>query len=269
MAVNDGRSWSFNDDGTDNNAQVGAGGIDGGRDRQTVYQESSTQNFPLGARRSFPDGRSFRYAEFGAAVNAGLIVSQDISATCLAETNDIVIAASGAFSPAADSTKLQITLASITADDYAGGYLHITDDAGEGYQYRIQSNSATGATTSGTVDIYLYDPIVTALTAGATDIAITGNLWNGVIGAVAASDSIMSGVTARTMQSGYFGWVQTTGVATILADGTIAIRDNLTLSDGVTGAVQLKDAEVEPLVGFALFAPDDTGHVGVRLYGLE
>ena len=268
MALDDSRSWSFNDDGTDNNAQVGAGGIDGGRDRQTVYQESSTQNFPLGARRSFPDGRSFRYAEFGAAANAGLLVSQDISATCLAETNDIVIAASGAFSPAADSTKLQITLASITADDYAGGYLHVTDDAGEGYQYRIQSNSATDATTSGKVDIYLYDPIVTTLTT-ASDIAITGNLWNGVIGCTAGTDYIMSGVTARTMQSGYFGWVQTTGVATILADGTIAIGDNLTLSDGVTGAVQLKDAEVEPLVGFALFAPDDTGHVGVRLYGLE
>ena len=141
-------------------------------------------------------------------------------------------------------------------------------DAGEGYQYRIQSNSATDATTSGKVDIYLYDPIVTTLTT-ASDIAITGNLWNGVIGCTAGTDYIMSGVTARTMQSGYFGWVQTTGVATILADGTIAIGDNLTLSDGLAGAVQLKDAETEPLVGQALFAPDNTGHVGVRLYGLE
>jgi hypothetical protein len=54
-----------------------------------------------------------------------------------------------------------------------------------------------------------------------------------------------------------------------LADGTIAVGDNLTLSDGVAGAVQLKDAEIEPLVGTALFVPVDTAHLGVRLYGLE
>jgi hypothetical protein len=53
-----------------------------------------------------------------------------------------------------------------------------------------------------------------------------------------------------------------------LADGSIAIGDNLTLSDGVAGAVQLKDAETEPLVGFATFAPDNTGHVGVAIQGL-
>ena len=88
-------------------------------------------------------------------------------------------------------------------------------------------------------------------------------------GATAGTDYIISGVTTRVMQAEYYGWVQTTGVCTILADGSIAIGDNLTLSDGVAGAVQLKDAETEPLVGQALFAPDNTGHVGVRLYGLE
>ena len=71
------------------------------------------------------------------------------------------------------------------------------------------------------------------------------------------------------MQSGYYGWIQTAGVSTILADGTIAIGQNLTLSDGVAGAVHAKDAETEPLVGFATFAPDNTGHVGVVLQGIS
>ena len=71
------------------------------------------------------------------------------------------------------------------------------------------------------------------------------------------------------MSSGYYGWVQTTGMAIILADGTIAVGDNLTLSDGVAGAIQLKDAETESLIGAAAYAPDTTGHCGVRLYGLE
>ena len=152
-------------------------------------------------------------------------------------------------------------------DQYSGALLQITDDAGEGHQYRIKSNSATGATTSGKVDIYLYDGIKVALTT-ASDIAIVGELWSKVVGATAATDYVISGVTTMAMTSGYYGWFQTAGVATILADGTIAIGDNLTLSDGVAGAVQLKDAETEPLVGFAAYAPDDTGHVGVVLQGL-
>ena len=86
-------------------------------------------------------------------------MSQDVSATSLAETDNIVIAAANGFDPAAGSTQFQITLASITADQYAGALLQITDDAGEGIQYRIKSNSATDATTSGKVDIYLFDPI--------------------------------------------------------------------------------------------------------------
>ena len=114
----------------------------------------------------------------------------------------------------------------------------------------------------------MYDGLVVAVTT-ATDVAITGNLYNTVVAATAATDYAIAGVTARVMQSGYYGWVQTAGVATILADGTITIGQNLTLSDGVAGAVHAKDAETEPLVGYASFAPDNPGHVGVVLQNLS
>ena len=113
----------------------------------------------------------------------------------------------------------------------------------------------------------LYDGLVVAVTTD-TDVGVTGGLYYNVVGATAGTDGIIAGVTTRGLTSNYYGWVQTAGVATILADGSIAIYDNLTLSDGVAGAVQLKDAETEPLVGFATFAPDNTGHVGVVLQGL-
>ena len=98
--------------------------------------------------------------------------------------------------------------------------------------------------------------------------AVTGSLWYNVLGATSGTDYVISGVTTIGLSSGYYGWVQTAGVATILADGTIAIGQNLTLSDGVEGAVQAKDAETEPLVGFATFAPDNTGYCGVVIQGL-
>ena len=239
----------------------------GGFGQQGIFEESSTPKFPVGQIVELSNGNRYRYGYTGAAIAAGLLVSQDLSATSLVETNNIVIAAASGFDPAAGSKQFQITLASVTLDQYSGALLQITDDAGEGHQYRIKSNSATGATTSGKVDIYLYDGIKVALTT-ASDIAIVGELWSNVVGATAATDYVISGVTTMAMTSGYYGWFQTAGVATILADGTIAIGDNLTLSDGVTGAVQLKDAETEPLVGFAAYAPDNTGHVGVVIQGL-
>ena len=230
---------------------------------QGLYEESSTQQGDVGAMRELADGRRFRYAYFASATAAGLLVSQDVSATAVVETDNIATAAD------AGATKVTLTdsgtLGSATADQYAGGYLHTTDDAGEGYTYRIRGNTAA---SSNAVDFTLYDGLVIAVTT-ATDVAITGSLYGNVHGATAGTDYIISGVTTRVMQAEYYGWVQTTGVCTILADGSIAIGDNLTLSDGVAGAVQLKDAETEPLVGQALFAPDNTGHVRVRLYGLE
>lgn len=246
--------------------RIGGTGI-GSQYGQGLYAESSTPTSPIGEKLELSDGRVFRYGKTAAAIAAGLLVSQDISATAQVETDNIVIAAANGFDPAAGSAQLQITLASITKDQFAGALLQTTDDAGEGYQYRIKSNSATDATTSGKVDIYLFDAIVVTLTT-ATDIAIVGGLWYDVVGATAATDYIIAGVTPIAFTSGYYGWLQTAGIATILSDTAIAIGDNLTLSDGTAGAVQLKDAETEPLVGFACYAPDDTGHVGVVLQGL-
>ena len=248
---------------------VGSGHIQGPSDGvgQGLYEESSVQLGRVGALRELNDGRRFRYAYFASATNAGLLVSQDVSATAVVETDNIATAA------AIGATQVILTdsgtLGSATADQYAGGYLHTTDDAGEGYTYRIMGNTAP---SSNAVNFSLYDPLVIALTT-ASDVAITGSLWYNVCAAgykdSAFTDYIVSGVTNRVMQANYYGWVQTMGVCTILSDGTPAIGDNLTLSDGVAGAVQIKDAETEPLIGQALFASDNTGHVGVRLYGLE
>ena len=141
------------------------------------------------------------------------------------------------------------------------------DGTGEGIQYRIKSNSATGATTSGKVDIELFDPLKVALTT-ASDIAITGGLWYNVLAATSATDYIVSGVSPIAFTANYYGWFQTAGIALISSDGAIAIGANLTLSDSDAGHVQLKDAETEPLIGYATFASDDNGHVGVVLQGL-
>ena len=236
--------------------------VGGAGTKQGIYEESSTPKHAIGEKVELADGRCFRYVYTAAAINPGLLVSQDVSATAIVESDGKLTAAS------AGATEVTYTdsgtVGSATADQYAGGYLHITDDAGEGHQYRIKSNTAA---SSNAVTFTLYDGLVVAVTTD-TDVGVTGSLYHNVVGATAGTDGIIAGVTTRGLSANYYGWVQTAGVATILADGAIAIYDNLTLSDGVAGAVQLKDAETEPLVGFATFAPDNTGHVGVVLQGL-
>jgi len=235
---------------------------DGHKSGQSIFEESSTPTTYIGDKVELSDGRVFRYGYTAGAINRGLLVSQDVSATAIVESDGKLTAAS------AGATEVTYTdsgtVGSATANQYAGGYLHITDDAGEGHQYRIKSNTAAD---SNAVTFTLYDPVAVALTT-ASDVAVTGSLWYNVVAATAGTDYIMSGVTPISFTANYYGWFQTAGVATILSDTAIAIGDNLTLSDGVAGAVQLKDAETEPLVGFACFAPDDGGHVGVVLQGL-
>ena len=257
------------------NNRVGGAGI-GSKAGQGIYTESSTSKYAIGEKLELADGRVFRYGYTAAAINAAELVSQDVSATTVVETDDIVLGASGAFSPVAGSKKLQITLASASANDYAGGYLQISNDGGdgigEGIQYRIKSTSATGATTAGKVDIELYDPIKVTCTTG-SDIAIVGSLWYNVRGALggaadATKDYIISGVSPIAFTANYYGWFQTAGVASISCDGALAVGVNLTLSDTDVGHVQLKDAETEPLVGYSLYASDDNGHVGVVIQGL-
>ena len=242
------------------NANYGLDRI-GGDGGQSIYEESSTPKHRVGEKLELSDGRVFRYASFAAATGAGLLVSQDISETAIVPTDGKLTAAS------AGATEVTYTdsgtVGSATLNQYAGGYLHITDDAGEGYQYRIKSNTAA---SSNAITFTLYDGLEVAVTTD-TDVAVTGSLWNNLIGA-SATDYVVCGVTPISFTVNYYGWVQTRGIATVLADGTITAGGNLTLSDGVTGAIQAKDAETEPLVGYAAYAPDTTGYAGVVLQNM-
>ena len=110
----------------------------------------------------------------------------------------------------------------------------------------------------------MYDSIVVALSAGATDIAITGNLFKSVRPALGTADYIVCGVAPIAFTADYFGWIQTKGVATILSDGTPAIGQPVMLSDATAGSVEVADNS-HPTVGFALHVGTSGGHVGVAL----
>jgi hypothetical protein len=239
------------------NANYGLDRI-GGDGGQSIYEESSTPKHRVGEKLELSDGRVFRYAYFSTATAQGLLTSQDLSVSAIVESDNKLTAA------AAGATEVTYTdsgtVGSATLNQYAGGYLHTTDDAGEGFQYRIKSSTAA---SSNAVTFTLYDGLKVAVTT-ATDVAVTGGLWNNLIGA-SATDYVVCGVTPpKSFTSGYYGWIQVRGIATALSDGTPPAGGDVMMSDAVVGAVEVADAS-HAQVGYATSLGTDTGYIGINI----
>ena len=246
----------------------------GGDSNQGIQTESSTAKHNLGERIELADGRCFRYCYFDEAVTVGKMVAPDMSTAAAVEISNGVLSDVGAGSSvvtltAAGSAGPPADFQGVGANQYSGSYLHITDGAGEGYTYRIKSN---GAAVSDAVEFTLYDPIVTALTSSASDFAISPGLFKNVHITDATQGTVVDyipiGVTVIGVTSTYYAWVQTKGTATVLGDGTVTLGNRLTLSDGVNGSVQLKDAETEVEIGYALATVATGEYAPVMLKGL-
>lgn len=236
------------------------------------FDKHATQKYAIGTRIVTNDGNEYVYSHFGADVNRGVFVATDASESSVVDTDNAVIAPASAQTTSdgtVGSKFLEVTLAGVTSNQFAGGTLVTTDDTGEGYTYRIKGNTATGDPTTGNIRIELYEKLQVAVDA-TTDIAIQGCIYQNLEIATAGTDTVLAGVTCSTMDVSEqaYGWIQTKGVVGVLQDGTIAIGDVVTLSDGVDGAVQtaagggttIADLVAEQIVGSCLIAGDNTGH---------
>lgn len=178
-------------------------------DEVDLYEDSETQDRPIGSRVTHEQtGRSFRYADFGAAITAGHVLSPDISDHGLADTDGPIDSTSDL---AAATTTILVdnaAFASITAEQFGGGLMQFTGDDGLGEQFLIKSNTATANTDE--VTFTMYDGKVTAVTTS-TDFAIVPPLWRQLVGATAATDFIPTGQAPRGHTAAYYGWVQTWG----------------------------------------------------------
>ena len=260
-------AWTLGPGYMDNNGSVtGLGTIGGGRNDLGIFDVTDQNVLPIGTKKVFEDGRVFRFSEFAADTTAGHLVAQDVSAQAVTYAEDDFTAADAG---ATEVTLTDATLfGSATKDQYAGGYLHTVNDAAQGYTYRIKSNTA-GASNATTLT--LFDGLKIGVTT-ATDCVITGNPYNGLVSATAATDMWVVGVCVNAMDVSdkNYGWVQTKGHSTVLYDqgaSAVTIGDQVTLSDGVDGAVQQHDVlALEVIVGYALHAPNaDADFIAVYL----
>lgn len=212
-----------------------------------IYDIHATPRFKVGTKFQRSDGNCYVYGYSGVGTSKGLFVAPTYASSGLVVSSNNVIAVTSSIAVPGDtvapgdagSRYFEITLAGVTANQYAGGYVCINGGSGAGFIYRIKGNTATGNPASGNIRMELREPLVVRLTPN-TDISITPSPWNDIVVADTSTNVIVAGVSMNTTTTSKpYGWFQTSGTAVILQQGTIAIGSGIQLSASVNGAACL------------------------------
>ena len=245
-----------------------------------IRESVTSPTYALGTRVNLSDGRSFRYAQFGAATTRARLVSMDVSAMTpsAAAATTLGIIAPVSSNTTSDGTSgqrfVQFTLSGMSVNELAGGYFHTADSTGEGYTYRIKGNTATSTPATGDVRIELYDKLEEEV-ASTTSVFLMGSLYTDLKEAdTSGTDSLIAGITtANHATTGKFGWVQTWGPGAVevgTESGDITAGMVLTAGTGSAGVVMNMGGApttasttfaLEPIVGVAMNSCLSTSHI--------
>jgi hypothetical protein len=151
----------------------------------------------------------------------------------------------------------------VAAGLYDGGTIHMLDDTGEGYTYKIK-HQAAGTVALG-AKITLYDPLIVAIAADTDTVLVQSPFVNTIEN---TATTIPVGVTLGTFTyaaatgPGYF-WVQTKGAGTILMSGDSVIGVGLQAA-AAGAAAKIEETTFGNRIGTALQASTN-GHSAVWL----
>lgn len=194
------------------------------------YNTYSNRRYPLGTLLITQDGRKFRFCENGAvALSAGVVVQSPVPG---ANFDELAIPAAVAAGARAFSITNGAT--AITADQFAGGYLNVEDDAGEGHLYLIEGNAAEAA-GSAAFEIRLASGIETALTTAST-VGLTQHPFADVIIHPSPATARLVGAAPHAVAANEFFWAQVGGPASVLTEGTLVINEKAFDSATADGA---------------------------------
>lgn len=209
---------------------------------QSIYATVTTPVHMPGTVASLPDGREYVYVcNRSSAIATGKLCKFNEVST---NYDLCVIPTQTNGSLAIGSTLLDVTLAgssTIAANQFAGEFLNIDDDTGEGTLYKILGNTAVSAGTAITLQI---EPLRVAITTSTT-VTLVNHFQDVQLADNNATQKI-AGVTQIAIGAGsttpvYF-WLQKKGLCSVLMNGTPAVGAPLGISLTTAGAV---DAAVE------------------------
>lgn len=199
---------------------------------QDYMASSATQMEELGTLRILRDGRKFRYVQ---ADSSGLAAGKMCVAPA-AVANHINKAVGAAYAIGATQISLTVGATAVTADQYAEGFLQVNDATGEGYQYKIASNTACDA--SGTTIIQLEEGLRVALVSATSEVSLLANMHKAVT-QTDVEENVPVGVATCAIAASAYGWVQTGGQGICLVIGTPAVGSMLTLAATAGGVTAI------------------------------
>lgn len=174
------------------------------------------------------DGNKFRYCHVGTATNSGLLVGPTTAsggatygaALIVASTSAVTVAQEYPILPGqVGSHYIQVTIASIAANKYQGGYLITTGGTGVGQTYRIVGNTATGTPNSTDLYIQLAEALQVAVTP-ATGTIIVDSMFTDLAASATSATQVTGVLMATTSSTNLWAWVCTHGIVGCTEDAT-------------------------------------------------
>ncbi len=196
------------------------------------FEHTTTKKRALGTVMKFEDGRQFVYARAGAvALAVGRLMQQAVKVS--GHEVDMVTAAA-----AVGATTVTVTpiTNNVTANQYAEGFLHINDEAGEGYTYKVKSHPAITATSTGVITLQEDTSVQVALTS-ATQSGLRKHPCDGVIVAPIAETGVLVGAAVRVVDIDAYCWLQKKGPCAMLTNGVVVVGEGITRSVTTAGAI--------------------------------
>ena len=196
----------------------------------------------FGMTYTAPDGRRYRYARAGAVA----LVVGNLLQSSAQDTGDQNIAATAA---AVGATSITTAAMTVTANQYAGGYVTVTVTPGLGSTYRIKSHAAY---TAAAATFELEEPIQVALTATST-LDFVANPYNLVVVFPITPTGVPVGVAVNDLAINGYGWIQVAGPCNIKNDaaGALTVGVQVMPSTSVAGNIRLGTAGL-PVIGNAI-----------------
>lgn len=221
-----------------------------------LFTSSTFADVLVGTKFVDQDGLTYRRVLVGAtALVPGTLLQAPAEIT--AHQNLVPVAA------ASGATQLTVALGAVAAtlNQYAGGYAIVTATPGQGQKIRISSNPVAALSTS--MVLTLEDAVTVNITTSSR-VDLVANPFSGVIINPTTATACAVGVAIFAAPAASFAWIQTGGVACVLAQGTVVVGTSVSASSTTAGAVVAFSGVLAP-VGFAMTGIATTEYGAVRL----
>lgn len=221
------------------------------------YEDDTNRKHVLGQLMELSDGRKFRYVLVGAtALVVGDLIQGKVFPT--GDYTDVVVDVVAAIG----DTTVSITPTTTTAANYhAGGFMHVNKHAAVGgaRAYRIKEHVVFAASAGKVVTLEQWDPIQVALAVN-DEVGLTPNPYNGVIQApITTLTSRLVGVAVHTTTAAQYGWVQTGGVCSVQADGSLVVGNKTSAILAAAGRCGVVSGDVDEDIGIVLSVASTAG----------